>query len=46
MELAHLEPIELGGLIAAGVIIAGLIYWRMRQGRMDKEAQDADQPKP
>jgi hypothetical protein len=46
MVIASLEPLELGALIVAGVIIAGLIYWRMRQGRMDKEAQDADQPKP
>ncbi len=46
MELASLEPIELGGLIVGALIIAGLIYWRVRQGRMDKEAQDADQLKP
>jgi hypothetical protein len=45
MDIASLEPIEIGALVVGGLIIAGLIYWRLRQGQMDKEAQDADQPK-
>jgi len=46
MTIGSLEPIELGALVVGAVIIAGLIFWRMRQGRMDKNAEKADHPEP
>jgi hypothetical protein len=46
MELAALETREWVAIIAGAVVIAALIYWRLRQGRLDKEAEDADRLKP
>jgi hypothetical protein len=46
MEIASLEPLEIGALVVGAVIIAGLIYWRLRQGQMDKDAEKADKLEP
>jgi hypothetical protein len=46
MIVGSLDPIELGALVVGALLIAGFIYWRMREGRIDKDEEKADDIKP
>jgi hypothetical protein len=44
--IVGIEPIDLGALVVGALLIAGFIYWRMRQSRIDKDEKKADDIKP
>ena len=46
MIVGVLEPLELGAIVVAIVVVAGLIYWRMRESRIDKDEEKSDDLKP
>jgi hypothetical protein len=46
MIVGSLEPIELGAIVAGVLLIAGFIYWRMREARIDKDEEKSDRLKP
>jgi hypothetical protein len=46
MIVGILEPLELGAIVVAIVVVAGLIYWRIRESRIDKREEKSDDLKP
>jgi hypothetical protein len=46
MIVGSLEPIELGGIVVGVLLIVGFIYWRLREGRIDKDVEKSDDLKP
>jgi hypothetical protein len=40
VTLGSLEPIEIGAIVAGVLLIAGFVWWRLRQGRKTKDEKE------